>query len=170
MSRETIIVEDRLRDIFKYLKPIVGSDSEDYYPIFKGGDEEELYAFFMESLRNVNYPLIWLVMPYEENHTNRGKSVVNLTLILAVETSPELRTSERMDLVFKPRLYPLLDNILDCLRVSNISSIDGDYTIIKYPNYKNSVDKDGSVIDVWDAIRLEVEVTFNDKCLREIKT
>ena len=170
LAKNTIIVEDRLEAVFAYLpEQTLGSDS--FKPVFKVGDEDDLFAFFKQSKGNTNYPLVWLQMPYLEEHKNRGKvEITGLNLVLAVETNTNMLNAERMELVFKPKLYPLLDNIIDIFRVANIISHNGDFNITKFTNYSNEVNsKEGEFVDVWDAIKLTIDVVINDGCLREIK-
>jgi hypothetical protein len=173
IGKSTIVVEDKLKEVFNYLPAITGSDSNNYVPIFKVGDEKELLAFFAQSQGNTKYPLIWLVMPYLEEHINRNRVIIkNLSLILAVETSSELLNSERLDLTFKPILYKLLDNVLDVFTVSNTIYHDNTYNITKYSNYEHDEDGSGEFggfVDIWDAIKLTIDVSINSNCLREIK-
>jgi hypothetical protein len=169
-GRNTIIVEDRLKELFAYLPEQV-ANANSYKPVFKVGDEQDLFAFFKQSELVTNYPLVWLQMPYDEEHTNRGKvQISRMTFILAVETNVEMLNDERMELTFKPILYPLLDNIIDIFRVGNTISHDGNFSIVKFTNYSNEGNPDeGKFVDVWDAIKLTIDVVINDSCLREIK-
>jgi len=172
-KQQTIVVEDRLKEIFDYLPDMVGADTNSYTPVFKAGDEHELLAFFNQSQGNTNYPLIWLELPFKEDHKNHNRQkleVLNLSLILAVETNSSMVYSERLETTFKTILYPLLDNILDVMRVSNTLSYDGNFSITKFANYSDAqIGIDGEFADIWDAIKLEVDVIINDDCLREIK-
>ena len=166
IGKDTIKVEDRLKEIFSYLPAIKG-----FSPIFKAGDQKELIAFFKQSGGNSNYPLIWLDMPFEEKHINRKRvKVDNLTLILAVETNSEMLYSERLDTTFKDVLYPLLDSVLDAFTVGNTLSYDSDFSIVKYGNYSEQADgAEGGFVDIWDVIKLNLDVEINDTCLRQIK-
>jgi len=169
LAKDTIIIEDRLEELMAYLpEQVLGSDS--FKPVFKVGDEDDLFAFFKKSESNSNYPLVWLQMPYLEEHINRRKVEVSLTLVLAVQTNVNMLNSERMELVFKPKLYPLLDNIIDIFRVGNTITHDGNFSITKFTNYSNENNTDESEFtDVWDAIKLIINVVINDDCLRVIK-
>lgn len=171
MRKQTIIVEDRLKEVFEYLPELYGNDNAPYKPVFKHGDEKELHAFFKESQGATHYPLIWLVWPYREEHKHRTKVVVSgLELILAVETSSEMNNTERIEKTFKPILYKLLDSILEVFRVGNTVSFDGDFEIQKYGNYSDTEQgEESKFLDLWDAIKLTTNITINDSCLREIK-
>jgi len=171
IGKTTIKVEDRLREMFAYLPDIVGQDTNSYPPLFKAGDQKELIAFFNQSQGNSNYPLIWLDMPFIEKHLNRKRvEVIGLVLILAVETNSEMLYDERLLTTFANTLYPLLDSVLDCFTVSNTLSYDSNYEIIKYGNYSDQAEGgEGEFVDIWDAIKLTVDVEINDTCLRPIK-
>lgn len=169
--KQTIIVEDKLKAIFNYLNPILSSDATSFNATFKTGDQKELFAFFKQSKNNSNYPLIWLDMPYEEEHeSQRRVKVSNMTLILAVETNTQMLNSERIERTFKPILYPLLDDILRVLRMANTVSINGEYRATKFPNYSDNTNvEESGFVDIWDAVKLQLDCTFNNNCLREIK-
>lgn len=171
IGKKTIIVEERLREMFAFLPQIPNVNAVLFTPVFKVGDKKELLAFFAESTQNSNYPLVWLDMPYEEEHFNRKKvEIQNMNLILAVETNAEMRYSERLETVFKPRLYPLLDSILDVFTVSNTLSYDSNFRVAKFGNYSDTAEGDeGTFPDLWDAIKLTLDVEINDTCLRTIK-
>jgi hypothetical protein len=170
IGKKTIVIEDRLREIFEYLPDVAGTNSNNFKPVFKVGDENELLAFFAESTQETNYPLIWLQMPYDENHINRKRVMVEpLTLILAVETNNTMRNSERLNTTFKPILMVLLDNILDAFTKANTIDFDLNYGITKYGNYSNEDDTKGKFVDIWDAIKVTVTISVNSNCLREIK-
>jgi len=170
-GKTTIIVEDRLREIFAFLPDITGADGNPYTPLFKAGDQKELLAFFSQSQGNTNYPLIWLDMPFEEKHINRRRvEITGLTLILAVETNSEMLYSERLETTFTNTLFPLLDSVLDAFTTGNTLSYDSDFTITKFGNYSEQADgTQGEFVDIWDAIKLTLNVEINNDCLRTIK-
>ena len=145
IGKQTIVLEDRLREIFAFLPTIKG-----FQPVFKQGDHKELIAFFQESQGNTNYPLIWLDMPYEEEHLNRKRVKVNsLNLILAVQTNSEMRYSERLETTFATVLMPLLDSVLDAFTVANTLSYDSNYKIVKFGNYSEQAEgTEGAFVDI----------------------
>lgn len=172
IGKQTIIVEERLGETFSYLPMIIGNNGQSYNPVFKAGDQKELNAFFAQSQGKTNYPLIWLDMPIIERHKNRSRvDVKNLIMILAVETNSQMLYSERIDKTFKPILFKLLDDILDNFTISNIVRYSGDFEISKFGNYSDEVEiEKGKFVDIWDAIKLTIDVSINNECLREIKT
>lgn len=171
MAIKTIIVEDRLKEIFSYLNPVLSKEGHSFEPTFKSGDELELLAFFRQSTGNSNYPLVWLDMPFEEEHFGSKRvKVDSLKLVLAVETNSAMLNSERNETTFKPILYPLMEDIIKVLNLANTVTIERDFKVMKFPNYSNETAGDeNGFTDIWDAIRLTLNCTFNNNCLREIK-
>lgn len=169
LNKKTIIVEDVLKDAFAFL-PVQTKNAVDYKPVFKVGDENDLVAFFKASKGKTNYPLVWLQMPFVEEHKNRNKLEVKLDFILAVETNATILHDARMEVTFKPILYKLLDNIIDIFELANTIKYNREFKMIKYSNFSNENNpEDGVFIAVWDAIKLTVTLSINDSCLREIK-
>lgn len=166
LGDKTIVVEDKLRAIFDYLPQIKG-----FKPVFKAGDEKELLAFFKQSQQVTSYPLIWLVMPYSEDHVNRRRvELMDISFILAVQTNSEMLNAERLDRTFKPILYPLLDNVLDVLTIASTTEYDGKFKVTKYANYSDEqTEQAGVEPDLWDAIKLNLDLKINNNCLRKIK-
>ena len=107
--KKTIIAEDVLEKVLDYL-PLMDKNGISYKPLFKIGDHKELLAFFKQTQGNSNYPLIWLEMPFAENHINRKRvKLNNLNFILAVETNTQMLYNERLKSTFLI-LNDLLDN------------------------------------------------------------
>ena len=74
-----------------------------------------------------------------------------------------------MDKTYKPILLPLLDNVIDLFKKANTVSFDFNYKITKFPNYSDTEQgEDNKFVDIWDAIKLEITLNFNNKCLRAI--
>jgi hypothetical protein len=147
VGTEILIVEDKLKEAFAYLPEMVGQDGNLYKPLFKVGDEYELYAFFAQSQGTTKYPLIWLVRPFIETHNKNEVVIDNLTFIVAVETNAQMTDSERMDLTFKPILIPLVNKIIDLFRIANTIETGYPYSIIKFPNYSDeSGDNDNALL------------------------
>jgi len=171
IGKSTVKVVDRLTEIFAQFPQMAGADTNLYKPVFKAGDQKELLAFFAQSQGNSNYPLIWLDMPYEEQHFNRKRVKIDrMILILAVETNSQMLFSERLDTTFKNVLYPLLDRVLDVFTVANTITYNSDFNIALFGNYSDQAEgTEGEFIDIWDVIKLTIDVEINDTCLRTIK-
>jgi hypothetical protein len=167
---QTIIVESVLQKTLAYL-PLMDKNGVSYKPLFKIGDHKELLSFFKQTQGNSNYPLIWLEMPFVENHINTKKvRIDSLNFILAVETNSQMLYNERLDSTFVV-LYKLLDNLLTCFKQSNTISYDLNFQIEKYGNYSDveTVGDEAKFSDIWDAIKLTINLELNNNCLREIK-
>jgi len=169
--KQSIIVEDRFREIFNYL-PNMKDDNLNEFPIvFDGGDERELNAFLTTKQGDSRpYPLIWLVYPFKEIHTKKEVKLDSVTFILAVETNSEMLNKQRLDETFKKILFPLLFNIRKAFEKACIININDEYEIIKHPNY--SSDENGeqlSSIELWDALKVTFDCSINNSCLRPLK-
>jgi len=165
--RDTIVVEDRLREIFAYLPAIDG-----YIPVFGCGDQRELNAFLVNKKAEAPYPLIWLVYPYSEQHKRTKVELESITLILAVETNQAMLNLQRIEDVYKVFLYPLLDNIKYVFRVASIMNLSDEYDVWKYPNYSGDANlgEENETIAIWDALKVNFNCTINDKCLKPINS
>lgn len=170
---ETIVVEDKFREIFSYLPDMVGADDDDddeYPVVFKLGDQKELIAFLKNEKGNVSpYPLIWLVYPFIEVHSKTKVTLENVSFVLAVETNQEMFYEDRLEKTYKTVLLPLFDNIKELFKYANIISTDEVYSLIKYPNYsgEDDGDEESKTTDIWDAIKITFSCSIIDYCLNK---
>jgi len=80
------------------------------------------------------YPLIWLVMDFEELYDDTITDICTLPalqLFIVTETEPALSTEERMQKNFFPRLYPIYDELMNQLGNSGLFTC-GDPDSIKH--------------------------------------
>jgi len=73
------------------------------------------------SQKNKKYPLIWLVMDFEEEAGTIDDNYCNLPalqLFLCMPSRAEISTDERMQLNFFPRLYPMYIELLNQIDAS----------------------------------------------------
>lgn len=171
--KKNIIFENRLEEVFSYLPQMkYNATSVGLFDVTFGyGDKKALNAFLkMKGKGNVSpYPLIWLLYPYKEIHTRTEMKAENVNLVLAVNTNAQMQNKERIEETFKNVLFPLLDNVTHCITSANIFNISEEIKIVKHPNYSDTEDGElhaGTFI--WDAIRVEFDVTVIDGCLRKI--
>ena len=171
MIGTTIVIEDRLKEIFAYLPVMTNANSSDptatYKPIFESGLDTSLVDYMLHAEGEKLFPLIWLAHPYREDHKRRKRVELELSLVLAVKTDGALLSSQRMNKTFKPILYPLMDNILNGFTRSNIVDWDGDFEVTKFENYGDIANRSENVF-LWDAIKLEVTIELNNNCLKPI--
>ena len=66
------------------------------------------------SQKGERYPLVWLVMDFEERHGLNPDTYadVNLHLIIAMPTNNNYTMEQRRDEVFVPKLYPIYQELL----------------------------------------------------------
>lgn len=164
-----IVVEERLRELFDLIPEIQVNSSNLKKPVFSWGKKEELNRW-VEAYDSGTYPLIWL-LPAEESHNNFSDlSTRRIVLILAtLETRRELFNAQRYQGSYKNVLNPLTDYVIKAFQKSSITRLinANDITIFKEPNYSER--EENGTIDLWDAVRIECEVEFNNNCLTTIK-
>jgi hypothetical protein len=160
MSKLDFLVEDKLEEIFSFLTPLVSPTGLEFEPYFTSGPEQDINPFLVtETARNI-YPLIWLVYPYTEKRNNTNVTIENVRLILAIENSNDMLNKQRLEGSYKKALYPLYYNIKDLFtRANNIEVIDGEYSIVKYPNFGDAVKSE--TVNVWDVLALDFGIKVN---------
>lgn len=164
-----IVTEDRLTELFGQIPNIQINASTFLKPVFSWGKREELNRW-VEKYKSNTYPLIWL-LPSEESYNSLSELTTRrIVLIIAhLETRVELFNAERYSSSYDNVLNPLTDYVIQALSNSNITRLinNDDIKIFKEPNYSDR-EKNGS-IDLWDAVRIECDVEFNNNCLNTIK-
>jgi len=165
-----IIVEERLKELFNTLPDItVGQNS---YPVsFDFGSHKDLLRYMNSEQKfqgGVSYPLIWLETPFDREVKRNGEvNISGLTLILATLSDSEQSNSTRLEVAFKTTLIPLSELVLEALRKSGFTQIinDGQRTETNFYNY--GVDEtEHQTTDIWDVIKIELDLIMDSKCLR----
>ena len=168
VTKKTIVIEERLAEMFEYLPAMKSAKAVAFKPVFMYGNELQLLDFLRQNSTGKSvYPLIWLLMPFEETHKRSSVDFSDLTLILAVETNKVMLNDQRLKETYKKVLMPLCDNIIHCFKTANISSITNKYTITKYPNYSKSSEANKATY-IWDALRISFSGYLNSNCLKPI--
>ena len=170
IASKSIVLENVLEELFSYL-PEMSFDNEVTYPVSFGyGDEIELNLWLSTREENDPYPLIWLLYPFKENHTDTKLEVENVSFILAIETNNTMQNAERIAETFGKVLMPLFFNFRSAFKQANIISTKKEYELVKHPNYSKSAAREESgTIAIWDALKVTTSFTVMDTCLREIK-
>ncbi|QIG62282.1 hypothetical protein [Tenacibaculum phage JQ] len=160
-----IVVEDRIESIVNQF-PAITINSTNFSCYFGFGNETELNRYITNSNSN-NYPLVWLLPSVDNQNINQGLVTKNVSIIIAtLEVREDLMNPQRYGASFQYILNPLTDYLIQGLRNSSISRMVSEVVnVTKFPNYTQS---EGSVIDKWDAVRIDCEVEFNNNCLRDI--
>jgi hypothetical protein len=171
VTYKMLIAEDRFAEIFAQLPAIKNASDVEFKPVFRYGDNLELLAFLKNSKGNPDrpYPLIWLLYPYEEEHTRTVLKLSDVVLILATETNAESNYQQRMEENYKKVLIPLYENIRLAFMRANIMSTNDVYDIVKYPNYGRPEEEASEAIDLWDAIKVTFDCHINSACLTNLK-
>ena len=108
IATQTLVVEKRLEEIFCYLPEMTSLSGGTNHPVrFGYGDKKELNSFLKNRSLDKVYPLIWLLYPYTENHSNTDVEVTNATFILAMSTNAQMENKERIEKTFGKVLLPL---------------------------------------------------------------
>lgn len=165
-----IIIEERLQEMFSKL-PTINVDNENFAVSFDFGSHKDLLRFMNSEQKfqgGVSYPLIWLETPIEKTvFRNNHVNVSGLTLMLATLSGSEQSNSERLETTFKPTLIPLLKLVIETFKKSGFTQIvnKGEYKETFFYNY--GVDEDEHITtDIWDVIKIELDVIIDGKCLR----
>lgn len=172
--KRTIIIEDILDKVFRFLPRMVFDDNgSDYQVTFGYGDQFELNTFLSNRERSDVYPLIWLLYPQQEEHRKNRVVAKEMTFILAVTTNQSMENFERINLTYKHILMPLLNNMRLLFRQSNVISVGSkheSYKVVKHPNYSETELRDKSgTLSIWDALKVSVDLEFIEGCIKPVK-
>ena len=154
-----IVVEHLIREAIATIEEIQLNAGVSRKPSFGWGDKKELNRY-LELKKDNAYPLIWLIQN-KEKHIEKGTAIEkDCTFIIATrETRTDLFNDERYLNSFNVVLNPLTEMLLKVLKRSQ--SISSEYEIFKRPNYSENKKENGT-IDLWDAIELNIDITFRD--------
>lgn len=162
-----IVVEHRIRDIIATMPEIRINDTVSNNPFFHWGGKAELNRYLKaQAAGGTNpYPLIWL-LPSNTIQSGRGRQATKTCefIIATREPREELFNDQRYVQSFDTILNPTTDKLIQGLKKSSISTVLNEYETFNFPNYAEN-DKNFT-IDLWDAIKLTIEVEFNDNCLK----
>lgn len=168
-----IVTEERLAELFDQIPSIQVNSSTSLKPVFSWGKKEVLNKW-VEQYESKTYPLIWLLPSEESYNSLSGFTTRRVILIIAhLETRVELFNADRYSSSYDNVLNPLTNYVIQALSNSTITRLinSDDIKIFKEPNYSDR-EKNGS-IDLWDAVRIECDVEFNNNndnnCLNIIK-
>lgn len=122
--------------------------------------------------KSERFPLIWLVIPFEERNgqTEEYTDLTNLQIIIATLTKPDSTTPDRIADNFIPRLYPIYFELLNQVKESGYFSDIGygiEHRKIDQPYWdgKDGVSGGGANMfdDFIDAIQLKnISLTVNE--------
>ncbi len=176
-----IVIELQLRELFATIPTYEITPGEQSLPLTYGfGTHKTLLQVLKQRRKNNSslYPLIWLIMPFNESQSYNSVRSRDLTLILAVNTLKPPLNPERYELTFRRYLIPNLELIKQALTLANnirllplttLEDEDQFWNIIKFPNYGSPSTFDGNdenfTTDYWDAIQITFRGRFTQNCL-----
>ncbi len=155
-----------LADVLDNL-PQMNIDGIFYTPIFDYGSHEDLIKFLrLKNKGNVKnvYPLIWLETPVSFEYTSTIFEVGSLSFVVATISNATLSNRERTDGTFEITLDPLVKTIVKELRAKPWFSI-AEETIVTTKYFKYDSDNENYTPEIWDAIKLELDISINKNCL-----
>lgn len=155
-----ITFEETLGKLINLL-PVVTIGSNDFPIQYNWGTQEVLNKYLITNKEN-SYPLVWLIVGRDTNDI-KGKNISrNARIVIATRSMNKEEFNEfQFQTYYKEILYPVQQNLIKVLERSGISSIIEDtYNSEFVPNYSFN-DDNGTLIDIWNAIVLNIEISFN---------
>ncbi len=156
---KVVRIEKILESTFLNTESIEGQDPL----IFGYGDAKELDTVLATKIRNSKkaYPLLWYVMPNTLKYKEDGFSGV-CRFVLAHNTDSNWRNDQRFNETFEKCLYPYFEKVLDIIDSSSDFGFTEElsYSFTNAPNYSNASLSKNLQVDVWDAISIDVDLTF----------
>jgi len=152
--------------------PVVAIGDKDYPVKYNWGTQEVLNKYLITNKEN-SYPLIWLINGRDTNDNLRKNISRNARIVIATRSMNKEEFNEfQFQTYYKEILYPVQLNLIKALDSSGISNIENNtYDSEFKPNYSFQ-DDNGTLVDVWNAIVIDIEITFttdNQCALKQIK-
>lgn len=155
-----ITFEEQLGKLVKLLPAVTIGETE--YPInYNWGTQEVLNKYLITNKEN-SYPLVWLIVGRDTNDKNNKTIRRNARIVIATRSMSKEEFNEfQFQSYYKEILNPIKDNLIKAIECSGISYLTEDtYESEFIPNYSFQ-DSEGVLVDVWNAIVLNVDITFN---------
>jgi len=166
-----ITSEETLGRLVDLLPPLIDANDNEFKVHYNWGSQEVLNKY-LKMYKDAVYPLVWLI---NSNNTeneqtkriNKNARIVIATKSFAVnEFNPYQYQND-----FLKVLNPVKINLIKAIRSSGITQLNNeDYNHSFVPNYSFE-DNDGTLIDVWNAIVLDLDIEFRTDytCINAIK-
>lgn len=154
-----ITFEESLGKLVKLL-PDVRIGATDYSIKYNWGTQEVLNKYLITNKEN-SYPLIWLIVGRDSNDIYNKNISRNARIVIATRSMNKEEFNEfQFQTYYKEILHPIQINLIKVLRRSGISKIIDDVYNSEYkPNYSFR-DEEGVLVDIWNAIELNLEIYF----------
>ncbi|WP_027380832.1 hypothetical protein [Chryseobacterium daeguense] len=149
---------------------------------FIEGDIFEVWGILKKA--KTKYPLIWLQSGYRVKEStlpgNKVKELSNCNFYLITKGDAHDLNSKRYIDTYKFILYPLLEKFKKGISETKGISLSNEYEYITFPfndiselSAKESSSKrygeKTALMDVWDAVYLNIGITINGECYPEYK-
>ena len=154
-----ITFEESLGKLVQLL-PNVKIGATDYTIKYNWGTQEVLNKYLITNKEN-SYPLIWLIVGRDSNDIYNKNISRKARIVIATRSMNKEEFNEfQFQTYYKEILYPIQMNLIKALRRSGISTIIDDvYNSEFVPNYSFE-DSEGGLVDIWNAIVLNLEISF----------
>lgn len=128
----SIHIPDLFQTIVGKVNAVFSTRVIDPFPVFFD------YGHYVEVTRNLTqkdasisqkdkkYPLIWLVMDFDEDFGSIDDGYCDLPalqILITVPTQPAITTPERVEKNFRPRLYPIYDELINQIFQSGLFQV-----------------------------------------------
>ncbi|QHB39233.1 hypothetical protein sniff91_gp060 [Flavobacterium phage vB_FspS_sniff9-1] len=155
-----ITFEESLGKIVQLL-PDVTIGANDYSIKYNWGTQELLNKYLILNKEN-SYPLVWLVVGRDSNDINNKSISRNARIVIATRSMNKEEFNEfQFQTYYKEILHPVQMNLIKSLRMSGISKIVNEVYNSEYkPNYSFE-NSEGGLVDIWNAIELTIEISFD---------
>jgi hypothetical protein len=160
------VFEQRLGELVEILPEVVINET-DFKVMYNWGTIDVLKQYLAN---NPNaYPLVWLVPTKTEINVTQETTKARATIAIATKSDKQNEFNGFIyDTDYKIILDVIENNLVKALRKSGISNISEEYQSEKMPNYLVTLSEKQTPIDIWNATFLDIEIEFNNFCLRPI--
>lgn len=160
------VFEQRLGELVEVL-PLVVINETDFKVKYNWGTIDVLKEYLAN---NPNaYPLVWLVPTKTQINVTQETTKARATIAIATKSDKQHEFNGFIyDTDYRIILDVIENNLVKSLRNSSISNILDEYNSEKMPNYLVTLSEKQTPIDIWNATFLDIEIEFNNNCLRPI--
>ena len=164
-----IVVEDYIKSVVCSMNPKNPTGEEMGVPFFWFGNKEEIERIIASNQKDntiKTYPCIILETPFTEDidtYSNVVK-VDSMRLLFATKTEQTYRSPERLEEVFKPTLYPILESFNKEMIKSKFI-LNYDITSKKNVFYYGVESGEPTIQnDKWDYIEIIADIRLRNSC------
>lgn len=161
-----LTVEGTFKEIVNVLPNVVTDNSNKINYTF--GTELQILNYLKQKKeeQKTPYPLIIIETPIEVTEVLDTLEVSNLTIIIATLTKSSLSNVERLNTTFEQVIFVVKEYLITALKKSGKTELTNNE--IKQTLYFNYEEAEHTATDVWDAIKLKIDLRIKNKCLQKI--